>query len=233
MAARGKRVLLLDADPAAPVAAALKLGGEPARGAPLGPIRARATSVPLFYVGSPYTSAHPAAQARDLAQSLEAVAERNSRHYDLVVIDAPASLCEATADFARASDAAVVVQLAHTPEPAGTPRVPGAVEGTPANEGAAVRLFGLLLTLPPGLPVGSAGETALRQPVQGAAARHDPARPRRRRSPLRSASRSWSRGPTPRFRSSYLGLRRPTGGPLAVRGDRREPHPRRAARGRR
>lgn len=165
-AAAGRRVVLVDADPAGRAAAALGLRGRPPADRAAGRGGVWAGVVPRLDVLTPYR-ADPADPAADLAAGLQALSDHAGRRYDVAVVDAPAALDPATSDaLLRAAHGVVVVQRA---DPASFRTLPAYLERVKGVKaaGGKVRLLGILMTLPAGVAAGGATEAMLRAKFRG------------------------------------------------------------------
>ena len=177
----GRRVLLADCDPAGGAIRTLALGHPRATLEAVGvdsPAPLWRDVVPGLDVTSPYGD--PANPAHTLDQFLTLVNEEPGfRAYAAIVFDTPPVLAGSQVSaLLRAADDAVLVVRA---DPAAFKEVPpflGQVKRA-QDQGAPVQLRGLLLTLPPGEPVGGQSETELRRAFATSilphAVPHDPA----------------------------------------------------------
>ena len=177
----GRRVLLADCDPAGGAIAALALGHPRATLEAVGvdsPAPLWRDVVPGLDVTSPYGDpGEPGPHAGPVPDA--GGSEPGFRAYAAIVFDTPTGPGRvAVSALLRAADDAVLVVRA---EPAAFSEVPPFLDQVKRaqDEGAPVQLRGLLLTLPPGEPVGGPSETELRRAFATSilphAVPHDPA----------------------------------------------------------
>jgi cellulose biosynthesis protein BcsQ len=167
----GSRVLLIDADPLGSVAASLQLARDAGDGPAARPdgVTGRGATwagvLPNLDVVCPYP-ADDTSEAH-LFEFLDRLpASPVARFYDRVVLDAPPMPGPRTKALLKAADEVVVVQRA---EPMSFRTLPVYLElvREARQEGGACRLRGILLTLPPGVPVGGKAERRLRDQFKG------------------------------------------------------------------
>ena len=177
----GRRVLLADCDPAGGALRPLSLGMPNATLAAVGvgsPAPLWRDVVPGLDVTSPYgDSANPSHTLDEFVNLVGS--EGGFRNYAAILFDTPPVLAGTqVAGLLRTVDDAVLVVRA---EPAAFKEVPPFLDQVKRaqDDGAPVRLRGLLLTLPPGEPVGGSWETELRRAFAASllphAVPHDPA----------------------------------------------------------
>jgi chromosome partitioning protein len=168
----GGRVLLLDADPLGSVAASLHLsraaGEDTPAPRPDGVTRRGAiwaNVVPNLDVVSPYPDGDTAeAHLHDFLQEMPT--STVARFYDTVIIDAPPMLGPRPKALLKAASEVLIVQRA---EPMSFRTLPAYLEliQEARNEGARVKLRGVLMTLPNGVTPGGKAELRMRERFQG------------------------------------------------------------------
>jgi chromosome partitioning protein len=168
----GGRVLLVDADPLGSVSASLLLSrdggdaGAPARPDPVtGAGALWADVLPGVDVVTPYPAADTA--ERHLQAFLDGLPRSAlARTHRLAVVDAPPMLGPRPRALLRAASEVVLVQRAEPMSLRTMPAYLDLVQQVRA-EGGAVRLRGVLLTLPEGVPAGTPGEARMRAKFPG------------------------------------------------------------------